>query len=957
VEDIMMRRATTLLTAVAIGATVVGGCYVGTTAQPGPGGSTNNPPSSSGSGNGSGNGAGSGGTNNDGGTTPTGGGGGGATPDGGVAPVGAILPVPSHGSAVVFSPDDSIAVATNRDVGSITVMKVGFPPGGSPTLALGAEVQVGGEPWQVVISPDSTTAYVVLRKDQKVVQVTNLQTTPTVGASVAVGSEPTGIAMVPTGRTVWVTNWVDGTLTAVDTASMTVKSTVDLNAPLVATGLLGSVTARPGLAHPRSIAISNNLDKVDSDESMYVTEYFGQTTTPEANDGSNSDTHKSGIVYRVKLSDHSVNTITLAPLADMGFKDGAGGTAGCYPNQLQAITLSGHFAYVVSVCASPRGPTGPKVTTTACTTATDCASLNLIDPACVAPAAGQANVCVDVASVKTTTAPLVSIIDTTAAGGDGQELANSAVNLNAKFRDLYVANNIPDNGSRRFPLFASDFAFVAGGAVGYVSANGADAAFRLAFDAKAGTLTSVGASTANFIDLVPTGIPAASAGQNPTGFATSNTGKKLAITVSEVTRVATLIDLNAQAIVGGAASPTTVQLTALPSAGSTDAKVLAGRRFFNTGMGRWSLKGQGWGACQSCHSDGLTDNVTWYFARGPRQSTSLDGTFNKADPTDQRILNWTAINDELADFELNTRGISGGVGAIVSTNSTPPATSDRIDITGNGNAGLNGSAAQAADPANILGLAAPSVLTNWDSINRYVQQIRSPRGATGLDAGKVAAGASLFTNDGACNGCHGGAKWTISTVFYPVATAVNSGLLKKTWSPANLNGFPAPLLPATTAANQVMRFGGSNPTAFDQMLCILRPVGTYGVAETASGIAELRIDMKTAAQGNGDVASSGDGRGYNPPSLLGLVTGGPYFHAGNAQTLESLFSATDTSGAPLFATHYNALAPNFLTDTDPTVVKNKIDEIVAFLLSIDGSTTATTIPTLGAGGGSFCTYP
>lgn len=39
------------------------------------------------------------------------------------------------------------------------------------------------------------------------------------------------------------------------------------------------------------------------------------------------------------------------------------------------------------------------------------------------------------------------------------------------------------------------------------------------------------------------------------------------------------------------------------------------------------------------------------FARGPRQSTSLDGSFSKKDKNDRRILNWTAIVDELSDFE------------------------------------------------------------------------------------------------------------------------------------------------------------------------------------------------------------------------------------------------------------------------------------------------------------------
>jgi DNA-binding beta-propeller fold protein YncE len=847
-------------------------------------------------------------------------------------------------------------------------MRLAYPTGAAPTATLVGEVKVGGEPWQVVVSPDNTKAYVVLRKDQKVVEITGLGTSPALGRSVEVGSEPTGIAMVPTGRSVWVANWVDGTLTAIDTASMGVKSTVDLNAALAATGYIGNVTARPGLAHPRSLVITNNGDTVDSDESMYVTEYFAQATAAETANGSNSDTRKAGVVYRVKLSDHSVNAITLGAMDDIGFKDQNGGTAGCFPNQLQAIAMSGKFAYVVSVCASPRGPTGPKVTTTACTTVADCSTAGLAEPICAPPANdATGNVCIDVASVKTTTAPVVSVIDTTASGGAGAEVPGSAVNLNAEFFALYAQNGVPDDASRRMPLFASDIAFVAGSAVGYVSANGSDAAFRIVFDANTGLLKSVGASTSSFIDLNPAGIAPANAGLNPIAFATSNTGKKVALTASEVTRMAHLIDLNAQAIAGGPATPSVLPLGQLPVAGSDDAVALSGKRFFNTGMGRWSLKGQGWGSCQSCHSDGLTDNVTWYFARGPRQSTSLDGTFAKNNVNDQRVLNWTAINDELADFEGNVRGISGGVGAIVAANSAPPASADRLDVTtactaapctnGQGNIGLNGSAAKAADPANPLALAAPGVLSNWASMTRFVQKIRSPRGAKGLDPAKVAAGASLFADDGACAGCHGGPKWTISKVFYDPLPATNAALLTKAWTPASLNGFPTSLLPATTAANQMMRFGGSNAAALDQILCVLRPVGTFGVAESAAGIAELRVDMKTKAQGAGDPASNGDGRGYNPPSLLGAVSGAPYFHAGNALTLESLFGAVDSKGAPVFATHYGALAPNFLTDNDPAAVKAKIDEIVAYLTSLDGDTPVVDAPAIGPSGGSFCAFP
>ena len=44
----------------------------------------------------------------------------------------------------------------------------------------------------------------------------------------------------------------------------------------------------------------------------------------------------------------------------------------------------------------------------------------------------------------------------------------------------------------------------------------------------------------------------------------------------------------------------------------------------------------------------------------------LNGTFSLANPTgNQRVLNYSAVFDELEDFELNIRGVSGGQGLIV----------------------------------------------------------------------------------------------------------------------------------------------------------------------------------------------------------------------------------------------------------------------------------------------------
>jgi DNA-binding beta-propeller fold protein YncE len=873
----------------------------------------------------------------------------------GMAPTGPVLPGPSRGSAVALAPDDSVAVIVNRDAGTATVMSLSFSAGAAPTAKTVAEVALGGEPWQAVISPDGNRAYVVLRKDQQLIAIESLKSKPVVGTAVAVGSEPTALALTPTGERAWVANWMDGTLTEVDTATMKINRTVDLNGPLVNTGVLGSVTARPALAHPRSLTISNNGDRNDNDESIYVTEYFAQRTQAEAADGSNADLVREGLVYRVRLADLAVKTIPLAPLADMGFKDHLNQTAGCFPNQLQSITLNGKFAYVASVCASPRGPTGPfSKGFAACTTATTClapagvtaqctnqlCSTNCASDADCEPNGGvcsPAGVCApNPADVKTTVAALVSVIDTTTES----EVTTATASLNAAFERLFATANVPDSAARRYPLMPTDIAFVPGGGVSYVSASGSDAVFRVRYDATSSAIVEVGASTQSFIDLNPAGI-GTSAGESPIGVAVSNQqhdGRFFGFAANDVTRNLSILDFNTQTVAGLPSTPAVVATTALPTPGSTEALALAGKRFFNTGTGRWSLKGQAWDACQACHGDGLTDNVTWYFARGPRQTISLDATFSKKNPGNQRILNWTAIFDEIADFENNTRGISGGVGAIVSTLSTPPAVSDRIDLNATGDGGLNGSAAARA----LMG-AQPQ---DWAEITAYLQNLRSPRAPTTLDAQNVAAGRTLF--EGAnCQGCHGGDQWTLSHLFYSPSSAASAALTKKAWAPPA--GFPSLLLPAVDTASQTMRFSGANAGALDQITCVLRPVGTFGAAEPdvaqSGAFPELRVDMKTKAQG-----ADKDGNGFNPPSLLASGIGAPYLHDGGVRTLETLFSST-------FASHYAALSPNFLTESEPAR-SQEVAQLVQFLLSIDGDTTAETQPQQpGASGGDFCVSP
>ncbi len=136
----------------------------------------------------------------------------------------------TRGPAIALTSDDARLITVNRDAGTVTVMSIDYGDG-FPKLTTVSEIAVGGGPWQVVIDGCDATAYVILRKDQKVVAIENLKTTPAVGKSVSVGSEPASIALTPNSTHLYVSNWVDGTVSAIDSVTMTLSATLDLNAP------------------------------------------------------------------------------------------------------------------------------------------------------------------------------------------------------------------------------------------------------------------------------------------------------------------------------------------------------------------------------------------------------------------------------------------------------------------------------------------------------------------------------------------------------------------------------------------------------------------------------------------------------------------------------------------------------------------------------------------------------
>jgi YVTN family beta-propeller protein len=732
-----------------------------------------------------------------------------------------------------------------------------------------SKVTTGDEPSAVVLAPDSTTAWIANRAAATVVKVTGLDTaTPTVGAPVPVGSEPAGLALSPTGARLFVAEYAEGRVSVIDTAAGTVVATID--AP----------------ANPRALAVTNDADMDDGDELLVVPEFFGE---PNA-DGEAKDTGRTGVVRLYRLSDLGAETPIRFDAIDSGFP--AGGVSGSptvmtSANQLWGAAIAGGRVYLPSVSASPQGP--PRFDN------------NVFPVVWVGDLAARAPV-------------------TTGAG---------TTNLAREVVDSFTAP------PARFVLGdLVDIDFIPGTNVSYAVSRGADCVQRAVWNDATGVM--LGSAATRQIDVL--GNATTGRCQAPTGIALRSDATRAWVNCW-VSRRLGVIDLTAQAL------STTVEASPPPTTPEEES-VQRGKRFYNTGRGRWSnaggagagglgaggngaVGGEGWSSCSSCHPDGLTDNVTWVFPAGPRQTTSQDGSFSHgAGLQKQRIFNHSGIFDEHHDFEANTRGVSGGLGAIT----TAADVADCNDLTRE---------TQVTLPAN-LGRPAKEVADDpttlcqhedWDDIDNFVKTIRPPRAITGASAASVASGRTLFET-GQCHKCHAGPGWTLSRRFFTPAEATNTALAATpfappvawplTWSYGPRNQISVqPIIPSDATGPAE----GATVVPL-QVACVLRNVGTFGVFGDAPATDALELKSTgTRAQGRG---------GYNIPSLYGLAVGAPYLHHGLADSLEDLLTR------PAYDLHTNAGNANFsLTlSADP----QNVADLVTFLLSIDADTSEIAPP-------------
>jgi YVTN family beta-propeller protein len=727
-------------------------------------------------------------------------------------------------------------------------------------------------------------------------------------AKLTTGGEPSSVVAAPDNQTVYVANRADATVvkvTGIDTLKPQVSGMVSVGSEpaglalsptgaklfvaefaqgrvsVIDTGSMSVTGTIEAPVHPRALAVTNNGDLDDNDERLLVPEFFGEPVAgKEAKDDG-----RGGRIRMYHVSDLTPDMPILLASLDSGFAKGGAGTTNVTtsPNQLTSISILDTRVFVTSVSASPEGP--PRF---------------------------DNNVF-----------PVVYVADLST----HMEVRTAAGTTNLA-RKVFDAVPAPSATSPRFALGdLSDMAFVPGKNIAYAVSRAADAVQRVVWGADG---VQVGSTQNTQIDVL--GNTTIGNCQAPTGVVATEDATKLYVNCW-VSRRLGIIDLKGQAL------QTTVEASPAPD-NAADQSRQRGKRFFFTGRGRWSNAGsngakggEGWSSCGSCHPDGQTDNVTWSFAAGPRQTISMVGSFSHGSGTQkQRIFNHSGIFDEMHDFEANTRGVSGGLGAI--TNAT--------DLTQCNS--LTGETAVAPLPG---GLAAPAKELadnsackhkDWDDIDNFVRALRPPR-AIVADAAAVAHGRTLF-EQGGCAKCHGGAGWTVSRRFYTPSTAVNTALA----TDATQSLFAPPsIFPATwsyqtkqIATQPIIGADATGPAeaavvAPAQAACVLRNVGTFGDGVGGNAGTTDALERKpdgTRAQGRG---------GYNIPSLYGLALRGPYLHHGQAPTLEVLF--TDSR----WAFHTGAGAANFLAGAKPGDAD--VQDLKAFLLSIDASQPEVAIPT------------
>jgi YVTN family beta-propeller protein len=216
-----------------------------------------------------------------------------------------------------------------------------------------------------------------------------------------------------------------------------------------------------------------------------------------------------------------------------------------------------------------------------------------------------------------------------------------------------------------------------------------------------------------------------------------------------------------------------------------------------------------------------------------------------------------------------------------------------------GGTGLIDDGGATAPPLNVNNIGRSAQL---DALTFYAAKaIKTPRSPTAAEPAdtplgrQIARGRTLF-QDANCASCHGGAGW---------ASGRLNGVLRDN-------------------SGKVVNIGSDAGVAV--ALDVLREVGTFD----QNAVNEIKDNGTTAA----------GALGYNPPSLLGAFALAPYLHNGSAFTLQEVMTRNDLKR--------HRVAGLAAGDVDPFDDAANVADMVAFLSSIDGSTTPFDITALPA---------
>jgi YVTN family beta-propeller protein len=739
-----------------------------------------------------------------------GGGGGGGYGGGNAAPPPPPPPprlAESHSSPIALSADGTYVWSVNPDSDSVSVIDVGADRNRKVT-----EIAVGKEPRCVALTPDYRKAYVT----NAVSGTVYVLDAASYGLRkvINVGTEPTGCALTLDGAKLYVANFSSDSVSVINTATDTVTATI--------TGVG---------AKPRGVAVA----EIGGRTKVYVTQFLAQLVD-DARTVDEKEGRDDGREGRVTVLDAGTDTVskTIKLAARLtGFKsDGstldkvvfdANNAATkvdtlAFPNQLESIVVRGNRAYVPNTASSPNGPVKFNVNMQS----------------------------------------FLSVIDIAA----DQEVTAESFNMNSGIQ-------FEPPGKRLFPTNPAALAFKHAGAYeGFVLSRATDRLIRLVLDANGKPTINAPAAAGDpgNVVRVEVGVDVGETRNSSSEGVVINPADTRAYVMNLVSRDVSVIDVS-----GGDPAKykeiARIASTALP-ADAFALQVLRGKELFNTSVGpegtndnarkpAGRMSDFGWGSCYGCHPRGLTDGVTWMFGDGPRQTISMESTAvhsqvaqiginvnNNFAPLlpafHQRALNWSSVRDEIQDFELNIRNVSGGQGLIALPDAGAPGGRGAVDpcvFNLRFAASANCDASREAQAAITTGRD-----KDLDAIAAYISfGIRAPIPAVKAADADVAQGRALFAAAN-CQGCHSGANWTASQVDFT----------------------PPPAATEITAA-QLNRF-----------LC---KAGTFDAARPN----ELK-GGGVAGQVNTDGANGG--LGINIPSLLNVFASGPFFHSGAARTLD-----------------------------------------------------------------------